>query len=132
MMFAKGNNRLESLIGANATFKGDITVKGTLRIDGTVEGTITADFVILGEKSVVQGDITAKKITIGGKAEGHFIAKELLEITVNGMVLGDVSTGKLSIAEGGTYNGRIFMEKTESNVVGFHQKEAETDMSSHR
>jgi cytoskeletal protein CcmA (bactofilin family) len=34
--------RIDSLIGAGTTVRGDVTFKGGLRIDGTVEGNVVA------------------------------------------------------------------------------------------
>ncbi|NIT03463.1 polymer-forming cytoskeletal protein, partial [Candidatus Saccharibacteria bacterium] len=48
MMFAKGE-KLESFIGQNTQFRGEMSTKGTLRIDGNVEGNINADWLIVGD-----------------------------------------------------------------------------------
>jgi cytoskeletal protein CcmA (bactofilin family) len=123
-MFKKiSNSKLESLIGSNSGFRGDVDVKGTLRVDGTLEGNITAEYVIIGEKAFVKGNITANEITIGGKVEGNLTAKELLEITANAYACGDIVAGKLSMAEGGTLNGRIIMGENKSNIVEFQSKD---------
>ena len=42
-MFAKDPEKMESLLGSNSNFKGDLNVKGTLRVDGTVDGQLDAD-----------------------------------------------------------------------------------------
>ena len=119
----KNNEKLESFIGANSNFKGDIDTKGTLRIDGTMEGKISADWVILGEKGSVKGDINAKGIVVGGKVEGNLNAKEIVEIKPKGRVSGDVSTTKFTIFEGGVFDGRSFMQSGgEVNVVELQSK----------
>jgi len=123
-MFKKNSNsKLESLIGLNSGFRGDVDVKGTLRVDGTLEGNITAEYVIIGEQAFVKGNVTANEITIGGKVEGNLTAKELLEITAKAYACGDIVAGKLSMAEGGTLNGRIIMGENKSNIVEFQSKD---------
>lgn len=121
-MLFRNTAKLESLIGANSGFKGDINTKGTLRIDGTMEGNVTADWVILGEKSSLKGDVTARGIVVGGKVEGSLKAKEIVEIKSKGQVYGDVHTGKLTIIEGGIFDGRSAMTKEESKIVEFQSK----------
>ena len=119
----KNNEKLESFIGANSNFKGDIDTKGTLRIDGAMEGKINADWVILGEKGSVKGDINAKGIVVGGKVEGNLNAKEIIEIKPKGKVSGDVSTTKFTIFEGGIFDGRSFMQSGgEVKVVELQSK----------
>jgi len=121
-MFSRNTEKLESLVGLNSSFKGDIETKGTLRIDGTMEGSATADWIILGEKASVKGDLTARGIIIGGRVEGNIQAKEILEIKSKGRVSGDIHSNKLTIAEGGVFDGRSSMSKEESKIVEFQVK----------
>ncbi len=117
-MFSKNTQKLESLIGAHTDFQGELHVKGTLRVDGQVAGSLTAEWVILSETAVVKGEVTAKKIMVGGKVEGNLRAEEVVEIKSKGKVLGDIFTNKLSVMEGGEFNGKIEMNGIESNGAG--------------
>lgn len=121
-MFTKNTEKLESFVGANSAFKGNIETKGTLRIDGKLEGNVQADWVILGEKSSVKGDITARGIIVGGSVDGNLRAKEIIEIKSKGRVTGDTVTTKLTISEGGVFDGRSTMAKDESKVLEFQSK----------
>ena len=121
-MFTKDTEKLESLIGANTDFRGELNVKGTLRVDGQVDGRLHAEWVILSETAIVKGEVTAKKIMVGGKVEGNLRAQEVVEIKAKGKVLGDIFTNKLSVKEGGEFNGKIEMKGTESNVLDFESK----------
>lgn len=123
-MFLKKNNKLEALIGPNSEFKGDITANGTLRIDGKLTGNITADFVILGDDASVTGDIKARCVVVGGSVEGNVNADELVEIKHTGKLIGDIHTSKLSVAEGGIFEGRSIIQKDEIKVIDFPNKEA--------
>jgi cytoskeletal protein CcmA (bactofilin family) len=122
MMFTKNTEKLESFIGANSKFRGDIETKGTLRIDGILEGNVQADWVILGEKSSVRGDINGRGIIIGGSVDGNLRAKEIIEIKSKGRVTGDIATSKLTISEGGVFDGRSTMQNGESKVLEFQSK----------
>jgi cytoskeletal protein CcmA (bactofilin family) len=123
-MFNKNTEKLESFIGANSTFKGDIDTKGTLRVDGIVEGNVGADWVVLGDKSHVKGDITARGVVIGGRIDGNLKVKEIVEIKVKGRLYGEIFTGKLVIAEGGIFEGRSRMQHhEESKVIEFQPAE---------
>jgi cytoskeletal protein CcmA (bactofilin family) len=113
VMFSKETDKLETFLGMNSSFKGELNVKGTLRIDGTVEGQLDADYVILSEGAEVKGEIKAKKIIIGGKMDGNVRAQELVEIKSKGKVFGDIFTPKLAIIEGAEFNGKVQMKKAE-------------------
>ncbi len=122
-MFTKSSEKLESFIGANSNFKGDIDTKGTLRIDGAMEGNANADRIIIGEKAFLKGSAIARGIIVGGRVEGNLTAKEVVEIKSKGQVNGDIFTSKLTIVDGGMFEGRSSMQKDESKVVEFQAKE---------
>ena len=112
-MFFKETDKLESFLGMNSSFKGELNVRGTLRVDGTVEGRLGADYVILSERAEVKGEIKGKKILIGGKVDGNVRAQELVEIKSKGKVFGDIFTPKLAIIEGAEFDGKVEMKKVE-------------------
>ncbi|MFZ3122304.1 MAG: polymer-forming cytoskeletal protein [Thermodesulfovibrionales bacterium] len=59
---------------------------------------------------------------MGGRVDGNLKAKEIVEIKAKGQVSGDISTGKLTIIEGGVFDGRSSMQKDESKIVEFQTK----------
>lgn len=116
-MFHKNSEKLESFIGCNSAFKGDVDSKGTLRVDGVVEGNISADWVIVGEKARITGNVTARGIVVGGKIDGNLKAKEIVEIKSKGQIKGEITSKKLVVAEGGIFDGKSTMPSEESNVI---------------
>jgi len=116
-MFSKDPEKMESFLGANSNFKGELQVKGTLRVDGRVEGRLDADCVILSERALVKGEVKGRKLIIGGTVEGNLCAHELVEIKSKGRILGDIFTQKLTVSEGAEYNGRIEMKRQEAKVI---------------
>lgn len=121
-MFNRNTEKLESFIGANSNFTGDVDIKGTLRVDGGLAGNVNADWVILGEKGTIKGDVSARGIIVGGRIEGNLRAKEIIEIKSKGRISGDIHTSKLTIAEGGVFDGKAAMTKEESKVIEFQAK----------
>lgn len=122
-MFSKNTEKLESFVGVNSHFKGDISSKGTLRIDGTTEGNIEADWLVVAEKATIRGNISVRGVIIGGKVEGNVTASEIVEIKPKGHLFGDIVTAKLAISEGGILEGRSTMNKADSKVVELPVKE---------
>jgi len=123
MMSSKDNEQLESFIGSGTEFQGGLNVKGTLRVEGQFDGKVNAACVILGETGVIKGEVSAKKIIIGGKVEGNLRVQEIVEIKATGKVLGDIFTKIISITEGAKVNGKIEMELDENRVIDFGSKE---------
>jgi len=124
-MLSKETDKLESFLGMNSSFKGELNVRGTLRVDGTVEGQLDADYVILSESAEVKGEIKAERIIIGGKVDGNVRAQELVEIKSKGKVFGDIFTPKLAIIEGAELNGKVEMKKEERKVIELELKARE-------
>jgi cytoskeletal protein CcmA (bactofilin family) len=127
-MFNKNTEKLESFVGVNSSFKGEFHTKGTLKVDGSIEGNISADWVIIGEKALIKGDVTGRGIIVGGRVEGNIRAKEIVELRNKAYVTGEIVTIKLTILEGAVFDGRSTMQKGEfqadgSKVVELQAKE---------
>jgi cytoskeletal protein CcmA (bactofilin family) len=102
-----------ALVGEGCLFEGDITLPHSARIEGNVRGNINAKgSLIIGEKGVITGEIKAIEIIVHGKVEKGIIETQRLEIKKGGSVASDVSTKSLIIEDGGTYNGKCFMEQS--------------------
>ncbi|HCC68960.1 MAG TPA: polymer-forming cytoskeletal protein [Nitrospiraceae bacterium] len=119
-MFKKAN-KVESFLGVNATFYGTIKMQGTLRVDGNIEGNVDADWVVLGERGSLKGDVRAKGIMVGGKIEGNLKADEVIEIRQKGEVRGDITSSKLIIVEGGILIGKSTLPKEGAKVITIKQ-----------
>jgi cytoskeletal protein CcmA (bactofilin family) len=125
-MFLKKSDKIESIIGQRSDIKGDITVDGTLRIDGRITGNITAGWIVIGEHALIQGDIAAKGIVIGGRVEGLVKADDIVEIKPSGQLFGDIHTNKLSVAEGSIFMGRCMTQRDETKQLDFSADKAPT------
>lgn len=122
MFRKKDEQKLESFVGGSSSFKGNLSTKGTLRIDGEFDGEIDTDWLIVGEKGRVTGNVQAMCIIVGGCIDGNLRAKETVEIKPNGQVNGDIFTAKLSVHEGGVLNGKTSMQGSEVAEVTQYQK----------
>ncbi len=120
-MLGKRQDKMETFVGSNTRIRGEAEVTGSIRIDGRYEGNIRSDWVVIGEKGYMKGDIFATGVIVGGTVEGNIVASESLEIKSKGSVLGDVQTKKLTIIEGGIFQGRSVM-KDEKKIVELEKK----------
>ncbi|MZH05655.1 MAG: polymer-forming cytoskeletal protein [Nitrospinae bacterium] len=111
-MFSSKNQAARTFLGRGATFKGVLTVKGTLNVDQNFEGQINSDILIINEAGVVEGNVIAGFIVCKGKINGNAIALEKLELLCNGSITGDVHTPSMNIEEGARLNGRCYVSRT--------------------
>lgn len=102
--------KIETVVGPNASFKGDVQSDGSMRIDGWYEGKIElAGNLIIGETGKVIGDIKAQNVSVSGAVKGTINAAGRLEILNTGKVWGDISVASFLIDEGGYFRGQSIM-----------------------
>jgi len=110
----KLTGNIGSIISRDCEVKGHVTAKSSIRVDGKVEGNvISGDGVFIGEHAVVKGDVSGKHVVIGGKVTGDVTASAKLEILNTGKLHGDISSPKLMMAEGVSFEGSVVMAKQE-------------------
>lgn len=109
-MFLKRQPKLDTIIGSDSIMKGNITSKGTVKVDGHVEGDVAADCLIIGDKGNITGDVNGREIVVGGRVIGNIHSADGVDIHNKGIVCGDIFAARLTIAEGGSFNGRSTMQ----------------------
>jgi cytoskeletal protein CcmA (bactofilin family) len=102
-------SKIETIIGPNAHFRGDIQSDGGIRIDGICEGTIDiAGNLVVGEAAKIIADIKANNISISGAVKGN-ISGNRVEILKTGRVWGDLVISSLLLEEGAYLRGQTTM-----------------------
>ena len=100
-----------SVIAPGMKIVGDVETSGILKIEGTVQGSIRgARQVMLGRSGVIQGDVQAEEVILGGRVIGTVTATERVEIQSNSVIEGDVHTRSIVVFEGGLLNGNVRMD----------------------
>jgi cytoskeletal protein CcmA (bactofilin family) len=100
---------IETTVGPNAYFRGDIQSDGGVRIEGIFEGTvdITGNLVIADGAKVI-ADVKANNISISGAIKGD-ITGNRVEILETGRVWGDLTINSLLLNEGAYLRGQTMM-----------------------
>ena len=99
--------RINTIIGNDIVFKGDLHGDSVIRIDGKVEGNISLkQGIILGEKAFVEGNMESDYIILFGHIKGNIKSKEII-LKSTGTVEGDIVTDALEIEMGSRYNGNL-------------------------
>ena len=109
----KGNkDQITTLVGEGASFEGNITTSSA-RIDGSFKGEAKLyGSLIIGEKGLVQGDVSSPKVVVFGKIDGK-VKANYLDIKESGNVEGDVTVQTLTVESGGIFNGNSVMKHSE-------------------
>lgn len=93
--------RMTGFLDKDTHIEGDLSFKGSFRIDGSFKGSINSEStLIVGENGKVEAEIKIGYIIINGEIKGNIQAKEKVEITSTGRVIGSVAAPKLIVEEG--------------------------------
>jgi cytoskeletal protein CcmA (bactofilin family) len=97
-----------TVIGSDATFKGEIAFEGAMRIDGKFEGKINSKGKLaIGRTAEIQAEVNAAHVAIEGGFRGQLNAQERVEIAATARIQGDIRSTKLVVAEGATLVGNV-------------------------
>jgi cytoskeletal protein CcmA (bactofilin family) len=113
----KKADKIEAFIGQETEIEGTVKTTETIRIDGKIRGGLTAESVIVGENGHILGDVTANKVVVSGKIKGNISAATMLEMAPKSVVMGDIRTSKLVIADGASFEGNCQMLKADGQVI---------------
>ncbi len=116
-LFGFGENRamgkVDSLIGPDASLRGNFNSKNSIHVDGEIYGNITCEEgIIVGEKAMIRGNLIGRNILVGGKVKGNITASDKVEIEATAHVEGDLATPRLIIEEGASFEGNCQMEES--------------------
>lgn len=100
------NGATFSVIGPDVSIKGDIDASADLHVDGRVLGNVTCASLVQGEKSLIEGAITAERARLSGQVKGTIAARDLV-VLKTARIEGDVTYETLTIEQGAAVNGRF-------------------------
>ena len=91
---------------------GDVKVSGSLIIYGKVFGNIQSNGAVqTANGSVVNGNISAKDIAIGGKVDGDLDVEKKVTLGDTSFLTGNLKASILTIEEGAKFDGVCSMVK---------------------
>ncbi len=103
-------NEAVSIITAGTICEGKLRSPGSIRVEGRIVGEIVAgQSVSIGGTGEVDGNVSAKLVTVGGKITGGILAQEKLVFEAKAVVHGDIRAAKLVIDEGALFDGKCVM-----------------------
>jgi cytoskeletal protein CcmA (bactofilin family) len=95
-----------TIIGPDASFKGDFKFDSAAKVMGSIEGSIHGKGVIhIGDGCKCKAAIAAKEVLIEGVVEGNVEAGDRVELKLNGRITGDIVAAKMSMSDGASIDG---------------------------
>ena len=107
---SKADNQIKTLISQGCKFEGDLFSPDSTRIDGNVIGHLRGDSgLIIGEKGVIDGDISSVEVVVYGTVNGNIKAHKI-ELKNGSNVAGDITIDELIMEVGSKFNGQCKMQ----------------------
>lgn len=107
-MGKKSETAIQTFLGPQTTLEGTLTFTGTVRLDGHFSGNIESEggTMIVGEKAVINADVSVHTATVSGKVNGNIKATNRIELHVPARVFGDLYAPVVLIDEGVVFDGK--------------------------
>ena len=100
-----------TIIGQGLTIEGEITSDEEVLVAGTVRGRLNVDGpVTVDAGAVVEADIGATSLAVGGNVTGNVTATERVDLLSGARLIGDVKASRLTIADGASFKGNVDMD----------------------
>lgn len=104
--------QVTALIDQGASFEGQLTFEGTVRISGKFKGEIfTKDTLVIDTGAEVEAQIEADVVIISGQLKGNVFARRRVQMFPPAVFKGTVTTPSLKIEEGVVFEGATYMPK---------------------
>ena len=103
-----------NVIAEGTRVEGKIVFTHISRVHGVLVGNVLAQdgsTLILGETSVVEGNILADTLLIDGYVHGDVAAKSKVTISRTGRVIGNIQTRSLELEFGAYFEGKCSMNE---------------------
>jgi cytoskeletal protein CcmA (bactofilin family) len=102
------NQEFPTVIGPDASFKGELTFEKGLRLQGKFEGRInTPGRLHIAKEARMQADVEAGAIIVEGDVKGNLVASDKIELKNSARYEGDLTAGKLVVDEGASLTGHV-------------------------
>ncbi|OHD68558.1 MAG: hypothetical protein A2W19_12260 [Spirochaetes bacterium RBG_16_49_21] len=105
-------NKIDTVIADDISFKGSLNFKNSLKIKGSFEGKIETDGqLIIGREAKVSADVRASEVSNSGVFNGKIKATKKIELFKKSKTYADLVAPELDIESGSIFNGTCIMEE---------------------
>jgi cytoskeletal protein CcmA (bactofilin family) len=103
-----GNQEYPTILGPDASFKGELSFEKGMRLMGKFEGKVsTPGRIHITKEARMQADVEAGGITVEGEVQGNLQASDRIELKNTARYEGDLRASKLVVDEGAVFNGHV-------------------------
>jgi cytoskeletal protein CcmA (bactofilin family) len=103
-----GNQEFPTVIGPDASFKGELSFEKGLRLMGKFEGKINSGGRLhIAREARMSADAESGAIIVEGEVKGNLTANDRIELKQTARLEGDLRATKLTVDEGAVFSGHV-------------------------
>lgn len=100
----------QTVIGADASFKGELSFEGGVQIAGGFEGRVRSGGTLhIAEGARVAADVEAGVLRVDGELKGNVVVTGKLTLSSTARMEGDLRTSRLEMADGAVFVGNVLV-----------------------
>ena len=105
---ADPNQEFPTILGPDASFKGELSFEKGMRLQGRFEGKINSPGRLhIAKEAKMSADVDAGSIIVEGEVEGNLAANDRIELKASARYKGDLTASKLVVEEGAAFVGHV-------------------------
>ena len=105
---AEANQEFPTVLGPDASFKGELSFEKGMRLQGRFEGKInTPGRLHIAKEAKMAADVDAGAIIVEGEVQGNLTAGDRVELKNSARYQGDLTSSKLVVEEGAAFTGHV-------------------------
>jgi len=105
---ADGGQEFPTILGPDASFKGELSFEKGMRLMGRFEGKVnTPGRLHVAKEAKMSADVEAGAIIVEGEVQGNLSANDRIELKQSARYEGDLRASKLVVDEGAVFSGHV-------------------------
>lgn len=107
-MADSGAQDFPTILGPDASFKGELSFDKGMRLHGRLEGKInTPGRLQVAKEAKLNADVDAGAVMVEGEVHGNLTASDRIELKQSARYEGDLRASKLVVEEGAVFSGHV-------------------------
>ncbi len=99
---------LSGFLGPGASWRGDLSFEGRLRIDGDFRGRVYSEDVLeVGRTGRIFGEVDVARAVVAGLVEGRLLVRESLVVEETAVIRGEILMHRIRVAKGATVEAKV-------------------------
>ena len=108
MADAAPGQEFPTILGPDASFKGELSFEKGMRLMGRFEGKVsTPGRIHIAKEAKMAADVEAGAIIVEGEVQGNLMANDRIELKQTARYEGDLRSSKLVVDEGAVFSGHV-------------------------